>query len=238
VIPANSSSPSCSDPLILAVDTTHEFGSLALLRGERTVEEVEVHSPSGFGHVIYGHLSALLERSAVRLESINCFAAASGPGSFTGVRVGLACVKGLSAALGKPAVAVSNLQALATFGNAPLRAVVLDARRGEIYGAVYDAKGRLISPEVVTKLEDWLAAVAASFPKSELEFVSTDLTPFGESLAAAGFAGALLIAAPRALAAAIARIALARFLRGQACDPAALDANYVRRSDAELFWKD
>ncbi len=72
---------------------------------------------------------------------VDCFAAASGPGSFTGVRVGLACVKGLAEALGKPAVAVSNLRAIASFGTAPWRAVVLDARRGEIYGAVYDAAG-------------------------------------------------------------------------------------------------
>jgi tRNA threonylcarbamoyladenosine biosynthesis protein TsaB len=225
-------------PLILAVDTTHEFGGLALLKGERILEEVEVHSPSGFAHVIYGHLSALLNRNAVCLESIDCFAAASGPGSFTGVRVGLACVKGLAAALGKPAVAVSNLQAIATFGNALLRGVVLDARRGEIYAAVYEAQGNLVSPEVVTKLDDWLVALAASFPKSELEFVSTDFAPLVETLAATGFAGTPLIAAPRALAAAIARIALAQFLRGQACDAAALDANYVRRSDAELFWKE
>jgi tRNA threonylcarbamoyladenosine biosynthesis protein TsaB len=227
-------------PLILAVDTTHEFGSLALLRGERTVEEIALHAPAGFAHVIYGHLAALLERHGFNLESIDCFAAASGPGSFTGVRVGLACVKGLAAALGKPAVAVSNLEAMATFGDGSLRAVLMDARRGQIYGAVYDAQGNLVSPEVVAKLADWLASLPASFPpsfsKAELEFVSTEFTPFGEALEAAGFAGAPLVTAPHALAAAIARIALARFLRGEACDPATIDANYVRRSDAELFW--
>jgi len=238
VIPANSSPLFGADPLILAVDTTHEFGSLALLRGERALEEVTLHSPSGFAHVIYGHLAALLERCAVKLESIDCFAAASGPGSFTGVRVGLACVKGLAEALGRPAVAVSNLQAMAMFGNAPLRAVALDARRGEIYGAVYDAIGNLVSPEVVTKLENWLASIAALFSKGDLEFLSTDFTLFGEAPTAAGFADAPLITVPHALAAAIARVALARFLRGETCDPAAIDANYVRRSDAELFWKE
>ena len=72
----------------------------------------------------------------MRLEEIDCFAAASGPGSFTGVRVGLAAVKGLAEALGKPAVGISNLRALSLFGKAALRAVVLDARRGEVYGAV------------------------------------------------------------------------------------------------------
>ena len=222
------------NPLILAIDTTHECGSLALARGEELVEEVLLRAPGGFAHVIYEHLAQLLGRHGVTPSMVDCFAAASGPGSFTGVRVGLACVKGLADALGKPAVAVSNLQALAAFGSAPLRAVVLDARRGEIYGAVYDSAGRLAAPEVVTKFPEWLATL----PEGGLEFVSTDFTPFRAALAGTRFEQARVATAPPALAAAVARIALARFLSGRASDPAALDANYVRRSDAELFWKE
>ena len=71
---------------------------------------------------------------------MDCFAAASGPGSFTGVRVGLAAVKGLAEAAGKRVVAVSNLRALAFFGSAPLRATVIDARRGEVYAALYNSR--------------------------------------------------------------------------------------------------
>jgi tRNA threonylcarbamoyladenosine biosynthesis protein TsaB len=210
-------------PLVLAVDTTHEYGSIAL-----NAEVVPLHSPSGFAHVIYPHIRDLLDRLGVRLDAVDCFAAASGPGSFTGVRVGLACIKGLAEALGKPAVAVSNLEALAAFGSAPLRAVLLDARRGDIYGAVYDAAGRQLVPETVGKLGEWLA----SLPQGELELISTDFAPFGNALPAPR------ITAPRALAGAVARIAAARLSRSEACDPAALDANYVRRSDAELFWKE
>jgi tRNA threonylcarbamoyladenosine biosynthesis protein TsaB len=221
-------------PLILAADTTREFGSLALMRGEELVEEVLLHSPSGFAHVLFGHLSGLLERHGVKVEQIDCFAAASGPGSFTGVRVGLAFVKGLADALGKPAAAVSNLQALASFGSAPLRATVLDARRGEIYGAVYDDAGRLVSPEVVMKLAAWIERL----PEGELEFVSTDCAPLRAALAGTRFEGAGVLTAPRAIAGAVARIALAALVRGEAGDPAALDANYVRRSDAELFWRE
>jgi tRNA threonylcarbamoyladenosine biosynthesis protein TsaB len=221
-------------PLVLAVDTTHEFGSLALTRGGETVEEILLRAPEGFGHVIFGHLAQLLSRHGVKPAAIDCFAAASGPGSFTGVRVGLACVKGLAEAVGKPAVAVSNLQAVASFGTAPLRAAVLDARRGEVYGAVYDGAARLVAPEVVAKLPAWLATL----PPGELEFVSPDFAPFRAALAGARFERAGLVTAPRALAAAIARLALARLLAGEASDPAALDANYVRRSDAELFWRE
>ena len=167
------------------------------------------------------------------LQTIDCFAAASGPGSFTGVRVGLACIKGLAEAVAKPAVAISNLEAIAGFGAARLRAAVLDARRGEIYAGVYDEAGRPKSPEVVTKLAPWLQAL-----EEDVEFVSPDPAWLATALAGSRFEGARIVEAPRALGARLACLAAARFLRGEAGDPAALDANYVRRSDAELFWKE
>ena len=218
------------NPLILAIDTTREAGSLALARGEELVEEILLHAPGGFAHVIYGQLAQLLGRHGVKPAMVDCFAAASGPGSFTGVRVGLACIKGLAEALGKPAVAVSNLEAMASFGSAPRRAVVMDARRGEIYGAVYDDAGRLASPEVVMTLAAWLDML----PEGEMEFIAMDPA----ALAGTRFEHARIATAPPALAGAMARIALARFLGGEASDPAALDANYVRRSDAELLWRE
>ena len=200
------------NPLVLALDTTHEHGSIALARGAELLEELSLHAPDGFAHVIYGHLAALLERHGVKASEVECFASASGPGSFTGVRVGLACIKGLAEAVGKPAVAVSDLQALASLGRGPLRAPMIDARRGEIYGAVYDAAGALVVPEVVARFDEWRKTLPEG---AEI----TELTP------------------EVTLAAAIARIAADRYRRGEACDPAALDANYVRRSDAELLFK-
>jgi tRNA threonylcarbamoyladenosine biosynthesis protein TsaB len=211
-------------PLVLAVDTTHEYGSLAL--GQ---VEIPLHAPTGFAHVIYPRLRRLLDDNGVVLADIDCFAAASGPGSFTGLRVGLACIKGLAEATGKPAVAVSNLEALARCGSRPLRAVIEDARRGQIYGAVYDAAGLVVLPETVARLSDWLATL----PSGELEFIATDFTAIDDVLPAAP-----RVTAPRSLARAVACIAAERLAHGQAQDPAALDANYIRRSDAELFWKE
>jgi tRNA threonylcarbamoyladenosine biosynthesis protein TsaB len=221
------------NPLVLAIDTTHEFGSLALTRGDETIEEVALHAPAGFGHVLYGHLRELLDRHGVEVGGLDCFAAASGPGSFTGVRVGLACVKGLAEAVGKPAVAVSNLQALACFGEGSLRAVLLDARRGEIYGAVYDAGARLVMPETVSKIGEWLETLPDG-----VEFIANDFAGIREALAGTRFEAARTVTGPRAMAAAIGRLAAAKVRRGEASDPAALDANYVRRSDAELFWRE
>jgi tRNA threonylcarbamoyladenosine biosynthesis protein TsaB len=217
-------------PCILAVDTTHEFGSLALARGAELIEELPLHAPTGFAHVLYQHLATLLQKHGPKVADIDCFAAASGPGSFTGVRVGLACVKGLAEALGKSAVAVSNLQALSTFGSAPLRAVVLDARRGEIYGAVYDAAARPVTAEVVAKFPEWLSTV----PSGDIEFISQGPLAVQFMLLGTSFETARVTLAPRSLAAAVARLAF----DATPSDPAALDANYVRRSDAELFWKE
>ncbi len=211
--------------LILALDTTRDDASLALARGSRILEEISLASPSGFAHVIHNAIDALLLRHGLTVGAVDCFAAASGPGSFTGVRVGLACVKGLAEALAKPAVGVSSLEALATFGQAPLRAPVVDARRGQIYGAVYDASGRLAAEEIVAALTTWLPALPIGVEFIRIEGQEAPLPP-----------GAALTIAPRAQAAAIALIALARLEAGMASDPAALDANYVRRSDAELFW--
>lgn len=200
--------------MILSLDTTSEYGSLALTGGSGTVAEVAIHAPEGFGHILFEEVAGLLARAGVKLADIACFAATSGPGSFTGVRVGLAAVKGLAEALNKPVVAVSNLQALAWFGTAPLRATVLDARRGEIYGAVYDARLALVQPETVMKQSAW----TETLPASGAELVE--------------------MVAGRVLAGAVGRIAWDRWRAGLASDPATVDANYVRRSDAELFWKE
>lgn len=219
---------------ILALDTTSEFGSVALAVGGETIEETLLHSPDGFGHLLFDAIARTLRRHGWKADSVDCFAAASGPGSFTGVRIGLSAVKGLAEALNRPAAAVSNLQAMALFSETPLRATLLDARRGEIYGAVYDESLAAVVEERVLKFRDWLAIL----PQEEFEFVALDPALFRPSLAGTRFEQHPWRQAPRALAAAVARIANRKLERGEVTDTAALDANYVRRSDAELFWKD
>lgn len=210
---------------ILALDTTSEFGGIAVIADGAVRAHVALHSPEGFAHVLFVEIEKVLSELAAQICDIDCFAAASGPGSFTGVRIGLTAVKGLAEACGKNVVAVSNLQALASLGDRDLRAVLLDARRGEVYGAVYDRDLRPIVDETVGKLDAWLA----SLPTEDVEFISSSpaiLAPRPVRLA------------PNSLAIAVGLIAEREFLEGRALDPAAIDANYVRRSDAELFWKD
>ena len=211
---------------VLAIDTTGEVGSIALAGDRGLIDEVVLDSPDGFAHVLFDGIERLLERHSLNVSQIAAFASASGPGSFTGVRVGLTAVKGLAEATGRKVIAVSNLQALAWHGSRPLRAVVLDARRGEVYGGVYNAALQLVQEEIVAKLPDWLA----SLPHGEVEIVTQ-----GFPLVPGRYT---LTQAPKALAGSIARIAFGRLLTGEVLDPGEIDANYVRRSDAELLWKD
>lgn len=196
---------------ILALDTTSEYGSAALRRDGQTIAELRMHSHEGFSPLIFPALERLLNTAGVRLEEIDCFAAASGPGSFTGVRVGLSTVKGLAEATGRKVAGVSNLRALSVYGTKPRRAVVLDARRGEVYAAVYNEALEAVVGEAALKFPDWLSGI----PAGDYELVTNAERSHG-------------------LAAAVALCAE----RTQWVDPAALDANYVRRSDAELFWKE
>ena len=210
---------------ILAIDTTSALGSLALHDSGQTVEEVPLHAPDGFSQLLFGHVDALLHRHDWSLSSIDVFAAAAGPGSFTGVRVGLAAVKGLADANGRGALAVSNLQALAAFGSGHRRCVLMDARRGEIYAAVYDSELQIMNPEVVTSFQAWFSSL--TMPPDEI--ICPDCSAFRASLPPN-----IPVREQRTIAAAVAQIAE----RTQPLDPASLDANYVRRSDAELFWVD
>lgn len=177
--------------------------------------ERHIHAPDGFGHLVIQAIQQLLTETNTKLEEIDCFAAASGPGSFTGVRVGLTAVKGLAEAMHKPAIGISNLRAMSLAGHADLRAAVLDARRDQVYGAVYNAQAELVGEEVVTSREEWLKLVPA-----DAEWIGAVNGPYGQYLAAA-------------VAECAERDGVEKWL-----DPVGIDANYVRRSDAELFWKD
>jgi tRNA threonylcarbamoyladenosine biosynthesis protein TsaB len=187
------------------------LGSIAIVEGDCVMEESALLSADGYAHVLFGEIESLLTRHHLTLDDIGGFASASGPGTFTGVRVGLTAVKGLAEAMSRKVVAVSNLRALAYFGTGDLRAVWIDARRGEIYGAVYDKSLALVQGEVVMTHKGWVAALPA---------------------------GVEMISESRLLAGAIGIVAGREFAEGRAGDPEAIDANYVRRSDAELLWKD
>ncbi len=219
--------------LTLAIDTTADSGGIALADETGVREEALLDAPRGFSRVLFAEIEALLARAGARLADIELFAGASGPGSFTGVRVGLSAVKGLAEVLGRRVVAVSNLEALAAFGRSAARATIIDAHRGEVYAALYDGAGRPIVPETVLPFQRFLGLL----PAGDVEWISQDFDTFVPQLSGTRFERSELVRAPRVLAGAIAQIAIRRAAEGLAQDPAAIEANYVRRSDAELLYK-
>jgi tRNA threonylcarbamoyladenosine biosynthesis protein TsaB len=223
-----------SGPIILAIDTTSEFGSVAIRAGGKLIAERLLHSTEGFGQFLFGEIEQLLKQSSVTLHEIDCFAAAAGPGSFTGVRVGLTAAKGMAEARQRPVAAVSNLRALATFGSAAKRVVMLDARRGDVYVAVYSAGLDLLDEETVARLPAWLEHLSAE----EYEFVAPAGSAFRAELAETRFAAMALTEAPQYRASAVATCAEKDLASGRTVSALIADANYVRRSDAEQLWKD
>ena len=215
--------------LTLAVDTTADRGSIALADETGVREEVMLDAPRGFSHVIFGEIEALLRRQGAGLEDIRLFAGASGPGSFTGVRIGLAAIKGLAETLGRPAMAISNLEAFGALGTADLRAPLIDAHRGEVFAALFNAQGATVMAESVLKLSAFVEALG----ERRVQWISPD-----ETILASVPAGSPVLLAPAAMAGIIAALAIRHFMAGVVSDPAAIEANYVRRSDAELLWKE
>jgi len=152
---------------------------------------------------------------------------ASGPGSFTGLRVGLAAVKGLAEILGKPIVAVSRLEVVARSGKRQGKVIAaLDAGRNDVYLGEYDVSER--------------AEIIAERLVSREEFLSTAretkvVTPERVLVDAVINAGLSVEEVAPPNSAAIARMGFKKIMRGETTSPEGLEANYIRRSDAEIF---
>lgn len=216
--------------LVLAVDTTVEHGSIALCEGTRLVAERGIHAPEGFGQVLFGEIKKMLVEANLKLTDCRLFAGAAGPGSFTGVRIALTCVKGFAEALDRPVYGISNLEALAESGSGETRVCLLDARRGEVYAAAY---GHHPIPECVLPFDELLRLL----PQTGVEFIATDPAHFRARLQGTRFDGAPFAVASRSQAAAMARIAWRKWRAGENGDPAVVKANYVRRPEAERLWQ-
>jgi len=222
--------------LILAIDTSWKQGSLALARGDaQSFELLETASLTGgaFSAELVPQIASALARRNLRKREIDAFVAVSGPGSFTGLRVGLAAIKGLVEVLKKPIATVSVLEALAVASGVSGRVfAALDAQRGEVFLGEYDVQSgtlqaRSLQTESLFTREAFLAA---------LPMGATVVTP-DASIAALMPAGTTVFQIRRPGAETIARIGLRKILTGQTTSAEDLDANYVRRSDAEIFSK-
>jgi len=220
--------------LILAIDTSWKHGSLALARGDGNhFELLETAALTGgaFSAELVPQIAAVLARRNLGKQEIDGFAVVSGPGSFTGLRVGLAAIKGLVEVLKKPIATVSVLEALAIASGANGRTfAALDAQRGEVFLGEYD-----VHPETLqaTSLRQESLLTHEAFVTA-LPMGANVVTP-DASIAALLPPATKVRQTERPAAEWIARIGLRKILAGQTVTAADLDANYVRRSDAEIF---
>ncbi|HVA71717.1 MAG TPA: tRNA (adenosine(37)-N6)-threonylcarbamoyltransferase complex dimerization subunit type 1 TsaB [Candidatus Limnocylindrales bacterium] len=234
--------------LLLAVDTSTPGGSVAILRDGQVSGVVAAFGREAYSTRLFRQLNFLLEELHVEMREFDIFAVAAGPGSFTGLRVGLAAVKGWAEVFGKPIVAVSGLEAVAaeaSMEEQQLIAAVMDARRGQIYAALFRREGgRLVreGDEHVCTAEEFLAMVEKQARGRMTRFFSPSPEAIQGALTAAkGVAPAISRSVARVspvLAPVIAELALERAHRGEVTDALRLDANYIRRTDAEAQWKE
>jgi len=187
----------------------------------------------------------LLANSSLSLAELDGYAVCAGPGSFTGLRVGLTTVKAWAEIYGKPIAAVSRLQALAVNDSRtdqPLVASYIDARREQAFAALHAVVGDGLEPigeASVISLSDFVAKVKEEAKGKSVRWVTPDpkmleSLPEWPSLAASGH---ILAVATPPFARCIGLLAYRKFRQGNTTDALSLDANYVRRSDAEVFWK-
>jgi tRNA threonylcarbamoyladenosine biosynthesis protein TsaB len=219
--------------LIIAIDTSGRHGSVALCRGDGdNLETLQLtHLDGGtYSARLMPAIAELLQQHGFQKSDVDGFVVVSGPGSFTGLRVGLATVKGLCVALNKPLAAVSMLEALAiTHGQGKVTAVA-DAGRGELYvGEYMVAHNAQLLREYIVKLAEYPAEARGS----EGAFIAPDKA-VADFLHTASVDVALVAPVE---ADGIGRIGLRKLLAGDVADIATVDVNYIRRSDAEMFAK-
>jgi len=221
---------------LLAVDTSGKHGSLTLARattGQSEVDVLETVPLTGgaFSAQLVPAIAALLEKHGHSKRDLGAFAVVSGPGSFTGLRVGLAAIKGLAEALEKPIVAISLLEAVACGSESRDRVLaLLDAGRGDIYVGDYE-----LAPQVSMLSERLLSrGELVTEAKSTDKLLVTPDNALAQILQAAGIRVELIEYPSSAV---IARLGWGHLQRGQMVRPEELEANYLRHSDAEIFAK-
>jgi tRNA threonylcarbamoyladenosine biosynthesis protein TsaB len=223
--------------LLLITDTSGKHGFVGLVRADedthadqiKIIDEVPLAGGT-FSAQLVPQIAALLANHGFSKRDMDAFVVVSGPGSFTGLRVGLAAIKALAEILGKPIVAVSLLEVIALASGAGGSVVAtLDAGRSEVYLGHYeiaDGNSKFRSERLLARSEFTSAAAGSlvATPDPDLATMARD----------AGLR-VILIDSPNAEM--IALLGCRKLHCGETVPPDQLDANYIRRSDAEIFSK-
>jgi tRNA threonylcarbamoyladenosine biosynthesis protein TsaB len=241
-----------SAPLILAIDTATRAGSVALARGADLLSTQTGDRETSHSVDLIATVAAALESIGARLNDVDLFAAASGPGSFTGLRIGLASIKSFAVSTGKRCVGVPTLAAIAhAAGKSAHTVTLLPAGRGEVFAQLFsvDVNGvrqldnpAHLSPAIVLekygsiKTLIWAGEGAHSYSQAIGERAETAGLRWTESGSQSNAEATGWKLAPRCdkLAGSIAALAYDEYRAGRTPSPDELRAIYVRPSDAEI----
>ena len=236
--------------LILAIETSTNTASIALWQTaekeksppaqEKIIGELTLNLCGNHSATLMPGIDQLLKETKLQIEQVQGIALALGPGSFTGLRIGVATVKGLAYALKVPVVGVSTLDVLAQNVCYACKLVcpVLDARKKEVYAALYrgDGSGCLtkINADMVVAPEELSKQI-----KEEVIFLGNGVEVYGEiwqkQLGAKAFFAPPEFSHPRAVQ--VARLSLPKFHNGQFLNLFSFGPLYLRRSEAEVNWE-
>jgi tRNA threonylcarbamoyladenosine biosynthesis protein TsaB len=236
-------------PTILALDTSSKLTSLAIAKGRRLIANFGGELDDKRSARLWELTDFLLSIVGLRIEDVDVFSVCTGPGGFTGLRVGMATVQGFAVALGKPAIGVTSLEALAALAYPATSVYVLsNAYKGEVYAQrfSFDEAGlpKALSTPIVGDLQKVLEMVAEVpeliFTGDGAETYSDGILQFHQEKP--GVEGKEPYAKPAwrimtgtgFLAETIAQLAYGKFLGGQAVNPSELEACYVRSADVKI----
>jgi tRNA threonylcarbamoyladenosine biosynthesis protein TsaB len=231
---------------VLALDTTTRAGSVALIDNERVIDERVGDGSRSHAERLPHDIQAIASAHGVALPEIDLFAVASGPGSFTGLRIGIATIQGVALVANRPVVAISALEALAHAASTGLDAGALvaawmDAHRRDVFAALYRVAGA--APFDLARIAELdgasvgapgsiLAAWRDRIAGQRVVFVGDGAVMYSDHIASEHRAAVVVPAPP--IAGAIGRLSVAQARNGGGIDPAAIRPLYVRRPDAEI----
>lgn len=230
--------------ILLALDTCDARGSLAILRDEQVLTVVTHGASVDYSLWVLPAAEQAFSATGLSIRDVELFAAASGPGSFTAVRIALATVKAWSEVYGRPIVGVSRLEAMAALAldEGQLVAAFVDAHRDQVFGGLYRRHGvelSLVEQQLVVPPGEFVDWVNQRSGDARVAWISLDpekVTAL-ETWQSRAKLGEEVETCTTVLAPGIGRIGRLRALQGRVIDALSLDAEYVRRPDAELFSK-
>ena len=229
-----------SEPIILAIDTTSSEARLAVSASESVIAALTIRNNLPHSQTLFSQLSTLLGLASIKVEEIDAFAVGTGPGSFTGLRVGLAAVKGLADSLNKPCLGIDSLDlhALAS-GIDGAHLVMLSAGREEVYCGFRDvAPGNIVGRPTVDKVGDPLTVLRGMtdyLRQSPLIVVGDGGYKYKDEIAGLNAATEMIFLKPGLNISSVLARRAALLLKGNQTAPAA--PHYIRQSDAEIEWR-